>query len=158
MNSDQPSMAVILPIILFGLIVAATLTGYGASSLARRGIRRADLGIRLRAGATLAGGAAALMYVWGAVHLVRDETMTTQACREAVPAARAADISGVDVSLLPVHLNCHVTGGSSYAAAVPEYVNPVLLGLALVAVVLGVFAAFESERQARVDFRAEKTR
>ena len=152
MHSDQPSPALILPIILIGLIVAVTLAVYGASSLARNGIRRTDLGVRLRAGAALAGAAAALMYVWGAVHLVRDETMTNQACRDAMPAAQAAHLSGVDVSLLPVHLNCYVTGGGSYAAAVPGYVNPALLGLALTAVVLGVFAALESERRARDNF------
>ncbi|MFD5520677.1 hypothetical protein [Streptomyces sp. NPDC127066] len=152
MHSDQPSPAMILPIVLVGLIVAVTSAVYGASSLARNGIRRTDLGGRLRAGAALAGAAAALMYVWGAVHLVRDETMTNQACRDAVPADQAAHLSGADVSLLPVRLNCHVTGGGSYAAAVPGYVNPALLGLALAAVVLGVFAALESERRARDDF------
>ncbi|MET7987634.1 MULTISPECIES: hypothetical protein [unclassified Streptomyces] len=155
MNNDQPSLAVILPIILIGLIVAVTLAVYGASSLARRGIRRASLGVRLRAGAALAGAAAALMYAWGAVHLVRDETMTTQACRDAVPAAQAAHVSGVDVSLVPLHLNCHVTGDGSYAAAVPQYVNPAVLGLALIALVLGVFAALESERRSRTDFTKE---
>ncbi|MFF3419761.1 hypothetical protein ACFYW9_34555 [Streptomyces sp. NPDC002698] len=152
MHSDQPSPALVLPIILIGLIVAVTLAVYGAGSLARNGVRRTDLGVRLRSGAALAGAAAALMYVWGAVHLVRDETMTNQACRDAVPAAQAAHLSGVDVSLLPVRLNCYVTEGGSYAAAVPGYVNPALLGLALTAVVLGVFAALESERRARDDF------
>ncbi|MFF3446651.1 hypothetical protein ACFYXJ_05850 [Streptomyces sp. NPDC002667] len=155
MNNDQPSLAVVLPIILIGLIVAVTSAVYGASSLARRGIRQAGLGLRLRAGAALAAAATALMYVWGAVHLVRDETMTTQACRAAVPAAQAAHLSGVDVSLVPLHLNCHVTEGGSYAAAVPEYVNPAVLALALIAVVLGVFAALESERRARTDFKKE---
>ncbi|MFD8739465.1 hypothetical protein ACFV06_31765 [Streptomyces sp. NPDC059618] len=155
MNNDQPSLAVILPVLLIGLLVAVTSAVYGASSLARRGVRQADLGLWLRACAALAVAATALMYVWGAVHLVRDETMTTQACRDAVPAAQAAHISGVDVSLVPLHLNCHVTGGGSYAAAVPEYVNPAVLGLALIAVVLGVFAALESERRARTDFKKE---
>ncbi|WP_392958341.1 hypothetical protein [Streptomyces sp. LN245] len=55
MHSDQPSPALILPIILIGLIVAVTLAVYGASSLARNGIRRTDLGVRLRAGAASPG-------------------------------------------------------------------------------------------------------
>lgn len=157
MNHDQPPAGSILLIILIGLAVAAALAVYGGTTLARNGIRRSDLGGRLRGTAAIAGAAAALMYVWGALHLVRDESMTDQACKDAVPSAQAAHISGVDVSYLPLHLNCHVTDGGSYTAAVPDYVNPTLLGLALIAVVLGVFAALESELRARTNFRRENS-
>ncbi|MGW2885813.1 hypothetical protein ACWDDN_10750 [Streptomyces griseoruber] len=157
MNSDQPNTVSILLIILFGLAVAATLAVYGGATLARRGIGRSDLGVRLRGGAAFSGAMAALMYAWGALHLVRDETMTDQACKQAVPSSQTAHITGADVSYLPLHLNCHITGGGSYPAAVPDYVNPSLLGFALIAIVLGVFATLESELSARNNFKKEES-
>ncbi|WP_406330410.1 hypothetical protein [Streptomyces sp. NBC_00203] len=156
MSDDQPNVIALLLIGLVGLAVAGGFAVFGFTTLARHGIRHAKRETVLRGFAGLAAAAAAAMYVWGALHLVKDESMTTEACRAAVGRAHAADITGSDVSYLPLHLNCHVRGAGSYAAAVPDYVNPAVLGLALTAVALGVFAAFASELRARDNFRKEK--
>ncbi|MFJ4921010.1 hypothetical protein [Streptomyces sp. NPDC088725] len=156
MSHDQSNAVAVLLIVLVGLAVAVALAVYGCTVLARHGIRRSDLGVRLRAGAAIAVAAAVLVYVWGALHLVRDETMTDQACKAAVPSAQAAHIVGVDVSYLPLHLNCRVTDGGSYAAALPDFVNPAVLGLVVVGVVLAVFAALHSEVRARSNFVGEQ--
>jgi hypothetical protein len=157
MSDDQPNILAILLIGLVGLAVAGGFAVFGFTTLARHGVRRSEKDAFLRGFAGLAAAAAAAMYVWGALHLVKDESMTVDACRAAVGRERAADITGSDVSYLPLHLNCHVRGAGTYAAAVPDYVNPAALGLALTAVALGVFAAFASELRARDNFRKEKT-
>lgn len=158
MLDDQPNTVAVLLIILVGLVMAVSLAVYGCSTLARSGDRGHRLGTRLRGCTALAGAAAVATYVWGAVHLVRDESMTDQVCKNAASPAQAAHISGVDVSYLPLHLNCHVTGGGSFTAAVPDYVNPLLVGLGLATLLLAVFAALASELRTRADFTKETKR
>ncbi|MFG2023859.1 hypothetical protein [Streptomyces sp. NPDC048825] len=155
MSDSQPNVLAVLVIVLLGLAVAGALAVYGCTTLARHGVRRSGPAVLLRGCAALAGCAAAALYVWGAVHLIRDETMTDQACKDAVPSAQAASIDGYSVSYVPLQLDCHVKGAGTYAAAVPDYVNPGVVALALLAAVLGISAGFATELRARADFRKE---
>ncbi|QKW07653.1 hypothetical protein HUT18_15970 [Streptomyces sp. NA04227] len=141
----------ILVVILAVLTGAAVAAVYGMSTLAQHGIRDSAPGVRLRAGAALAAATTCAMYLWGAAQLVLDETMTDMACKKAAPEGQAVYVSGTDISYLPLRLNCHVPYGDSYGAAVPDYVNPALLVLALLTVLLGVCAAVESELRARAE-------
>ncbi|MBT2383120.1 hypothetical protein [Streptomyces sp. ISL-11] len=138
----------LLAIILFGLVIAATLAVYGFATMARHGMRRSGMPVTLRYLASLAGAAAVAVYTWGAVHLMLlDETGRDQACKEAVGTAHAMHIDGYRPTYIPLRLGCHVTGDGTYAAGVPEYIIPTVLVLAFIALVLAIFAAFESERR-----------
>ncbi|MEV6587542.1 hypothetical protein [Streptomyces acidicola] len=150
-----PSPLIVLLIIVVGGITAFGLAGYGFGRLGRHGVRGSGPEVVLPSLAALAGAAALAMYVWGAVHLLLDETMTTDACREAVGEQHAAGIDRYDVSYVPLRLGCHVEGVGTYAAAVPGYVNPAAVGLALTGVVLMISGGFVSELRARHDLRKE---
>ncbi|MEX2985647.1 hypothetical protein [Streptomyces sp. C36] len=140
----------LLAVILFGLVISASLAVYGFATMARHSIRQSAAPVTLRCLAALAGAAAATVYTWGALHLMLlDETGRDQACKEAVGAARAMHVDGYRPTYIPLRLGCHVTNDGTYAAGVPEYINPTVLGLAFIAATLAIFAAFESERRIR---------
>lgn len=137
-------------VLVTGLAVAAALTVYGCAVLARHGVRPPLP--RLRALSALTAGAATSLYCLGVARLLLlDETGRDEACKEAVGAARAPDIDAYRASYVPLRLGCHVADGGTYAAGVPGYVNPVALGLALLAITLAILAAFESQRRSRAD-------
>ncbi|MFD7914738.1 hypothetical protein ACFV30_29135 [Streptomyces sp. NPDC059752] len=143
---EAPDPVGLVLIILIGGISAASLAGYGFSSAMRQGAGRKGVA---RGFAALAASAMAAMYVWGAFHLIMDETMTDRACKEAVGPERAGRIDGYAPSYMPLGLDCHVRGSGTYVAAVPGYVNPSVLALGLIAAVLGGIAAAAPEPGAR---------
>ncbi|NEB76269.1 hypothetical protein G3I40_13700 [Streptomyces sp. SID14478] len=141
--------------VLVGALAAFGLAGFGFSTLSAE--RRTEGPAALaRGAAALSAAAAAALYVWGAVHLFLDETGTAQACRSAGGAGQFGAVDRYGVSYLPPSLQCHLTGGGSYEAAVPGYVTPALTGLAVVAVTLTALAVLESARSARRPANKEK--
>ncbi|MGC0340424.1 hypothetical protein [Streptomyces sp. SLBN-8D4] len=114
----------------------------------------------LRGTATLAGAGALAVYVWGLLHLVgavleAEDGGTGSAplppCRGNEQAAQVIDYS---VGYLPLSFDCETTGGGSYSAeAVPAYVNPAAVGLALASVGCAVSSAYVSELRLRAEAR-----
>ncbi|MGA5197757.1 hypothetical protein [Streptomyces exfoliatus] len=140
MTSSYPAA---LPL-LIGIVVAALaafgLVGYGFPAIGRGG--PAALA---RGGAALVGALVPAAYAWGLASLFLDESGTAQACREANPSLYG-QVGGYDVSYLPPTLDCRLTSGGSYAAAVPEFLTPVMTGCAVIAVTLALIAVAEHRR------------
>ncbi|MGW9212276.1 hypothetical protein ACWGR4_35590 [Embleya sp. NPDC055664] len=139
-----PDPVVLLLIILVGLVATPTLFVYAFKTMARHGIRKSGSAVTLRYLAAFAAGAALAVYAWGALGLLMDETAAAQACKDAVGPARAGSVDRYEFALVPLRFGCHVAGDGTYEAVIAGYVNPTVLGLVLLAVVLAVFAAFES--------------
>ena len=111
---------------------------------------------RLRGIAVLAVNVAIGVYIWGLLHLggafIEAEDGGTNSapippCRGNEQAVHVIDYS---VSFLPLSFDCELKGGGSYGSeAIPSYVNPVTLGLALTAAVCAVSAAYVTESRLR---------
>ncbi|MEU5282643.1 hypothetical protein N7925_14775 [Streptomyces sp. CA-278952] len=91
--------------------------------LGRRGGR--DARTLVRGAAAVAWACAFGFYTWGLLHFVTlDESRQAQACEERLGAERARSVDGYEYAFLPVKFRCHLTGGQTYDAVVPGYVNP----------------------------------
>ena len=123
MTSSYPAFVPLLIGIVVAALTAFGLTGYGFPAIGR--------GAVARGGAALAGALAAVAYAWGLVSLFLDESGTAQACQDATPSLYG-QVSGYSVSYLPPGLDCRLTSGGSYAAAVPDFLTPVMTGRASV--------------------------
>jgi hypothetical protein len=133
----------LLPLLPGGLVTAFAFVGYGFGTLGRIGPRQADRVTWLRALAALMGAAAAVLYVWGLLHLVgaimdAEENGTDSApmrpCRTPGWEEWAQDpgIADYTVRYLPLRFVCETGDGDSYVTdTVPDYLNPSLLGFAL---------------------------
>ncbi|UGY95065.1 hypothetical protein [Streptomyces gobiensis] len=158
-SSQGYSALELLLVIPVGLIIAASFAVYGFVTLAQHGARREGIVFTARSLAALVASAAVAMYVWGAFHLVMDETMVREACQEAVGEAigmeYAAHIDRYESSYIPLGLGCHVKNGDTYIVGVPDYVNPATAVFGLTAVALGAFSFFESERRLTKKFKKE---
>ncbi|MFF5922335.1 hypothetical protein ACFY8C_28970 [Streptomyces flavochromogenes] len=137
MTSSYPAFVPLLIGIVVAALTAFGLTGYGFPAIGR--------GAVARGGAALAGALAAVAYAWGLVSLLRDESGTAQACQDANPGLYG-QVSGYSVSYLPPGLDCRLTSGGSYAAAVPDFLTPVMTGSAVIAVTLALLAVAEHRR------------
>ncbi|MCX2971324.1 MULTISPECIES: hypothetical protein [Streptomyces] len=128
---------------LTGLVTAFALVGYGFGSLGRHGLRRAGRVVWLRSTAALLGAAAAALYTWGLL-LVGGAVVAAEdggtgsapfpPCLTPGQEQRAAGVTDYRVDFLPLRFVCETSTGDAYAsAAVPGYLNPAALGLALAA-------------------------
>ncbi|MET9680380.1 hypothetical protein [Streptomyces coeruleorubidus] len=140
MTSSYPAALPLLTGIVAAAVTAFGLTGYGFSAIGRGGP-----GAVARGGAALAGALAAVAYVWGLVSLFLDESGTAQACQDANPSLYG-QVSGYSVSYLPPALNCRMSSGGSYAAAVPGFLTPVMTGCVVIVVTLVLIAVAEHRR------------
>ncbi|MEU6176754.1 hypothetical protein [Streptomyces coeruleorubidus] len=140
MTSSYPAALPLLIGIVAAAVTAFGLTGYGFSAIGRGGP-----GAVARGGAALAGALTAGAYAWGLVSLFLDESGTAQACRDANPSLYG-HVSGYGVSYLPPALDCRMSSGGSYSAAVPGFLTPVMTGCAVIAVTLVLIAVAEHRR------------
>ncbi|MEU3182931.1 hypothetical protein ABZ707_01765 [Streptomyces sp. NPDC006923] len=130
-----------------GLILAFAFAGHGFGTLGRAGLRRADRRTRLRSLSAVLGAVAIALYTWGLLHVAGavasaedggTDSAPIRSCRTPGWQERTmADmITDYTVNYLPLQFVCETNDGKSYATgAVPGYVNPAVLGLALAAVV-----------------------
>ncbi len=140
MTSSHPTAMPLLIGIITAAVTAFGLTGYGFSAIGRGG-----RGAVARGGAALGGALAAVAYVWGLMSLFLDESGTAQACRDANPSLYG-QVSGYSVSYLPPALDCRMSSGGSYLAAVPGFLTPVMTACAVTAVALVLIAVAEHRR------------
>ncbi|WP_077798538.1 hypothetical protein [Streptomyces sp. JHA26] len=120
-------------------------------------------GAPFRVVAAVAGGAAALLYVWGAL-CVGSAVMEAEdggagsspmrPCRTGVAPEVSGRVVDYSVSYLPLRFRCETGDGDGYASAdVPGYVNPGAAVLALTAVASAVAAGCATELRARAERR-----
>ncbi|MYV98959.1 hypothetical protein GT354_11810 [Streptomyces sp. SID3343] len=116
--------------------------------------------------AVVAGAAVIALYGWGMLFVsaaVLDaedggaDSSPIRPCR--TPGWEVRDIVDYRVDYLPIRFVCETSDGESYATdAVPDYVNPALSGLTVVAVGFGVRAAVGAELRARSTYAKERAR
>ncbi|MEU8155844.1 hypothetical protein AB0B94_19465 [Micromonospora sp. NPDC048986] len=136
---------------LGGAVMATVLTVRGFRAMFRKSERSG----RLRTAALLLGAGAVAVYAWGLLHLgyavMQAEdggagSAPVGPCRQAGPQV-ASLVVGYDVSLLPLHFECRLSGGGAYVtSSVPGYVTPATVGLGLVAATCGVLARSTARR------------
>ncbi|MEU7717687.1 hypothetical protein [Streptomyces tibetensis] len=134
MTTSYPSVLPLLICVVVAAVAAFGLFGYGFPAIGR--------GAVAGGGAALAGALAAVAYIWGLVSLFLDESGTAQACQDANPALYG-QVSGYRVSYLPPALDCRLSSGGSYPAAVPDFLTPVMTVCAVIAVTLALIAVAE---------------
>ncbi|WP_318218028.1 hypothetical protein [Streptomyces sp. SCL15-6] len=162
---------IVLLLVLVAVSTAVVL-GRGAGTRLRRpypaqgppGVRAPRRpGAPFRVVAQVAGGAAALLYVWGALCVLSavmeaEDGGTGSApmrpCRTGASPELSGRVVGYSVSYLPLRFRCETGDGAGYASAdIPGYVNPGLAGLALTAVASAVAAGWATELRARAERR-----
>ncbi|MER6554415.1 hypothetical protein ABT148_24095 [Streptomyces sp. NPDC001725] len=123
-SSDDLYLGLVFLLTPLGIGLTLWITVRGLRLLlARRGGR--DAHTRVRAAAALAWACAFGFYTWGLLHFAAlDESRRPQACEERLGAERARSVEGYEYAFLPVEFRCVTTGGATYDAAVPGYVNP----------------------------------
>ncbi|MEO3771929.1 hypothetical protein [Micromonospora sp. B9E7] len=142
--------------LFLGLLLAALVGAVIATVLTVRGLRAVfRRSGRLRAAALLVGAGTVAVYTWGLLNLgyavMRAEdggagSFPIEPCREVGPQV-ASMVDGYDVSFLPLHFECHLSGGGSYVtSSVPGYVTPTTIALGLIAVTCGALATRTAER------------
>ncbi|MGC9497945.1 hypothetical protein [Streptomyces sp. WG7] len=120
-------------------------------------------GAPFRVVAGVAGGAAALLYLWGLL-CVGFAAMEAEGggtgsaplrpCRAGVSPELSGRVIDYSVSYLPLRFSCETTDGDAYDSAdVPGYVNPGVAVLALTAVAGAVAAGYATELRARAAAR-----
>ncbi|WP_328656815.1 hypothetical protein [Streptomyces sp. NBC_00334] len=166
-------MPALLLLVLVALVTAVVLRR-GAGTYPRRpvaavpaaavaGPRGPGAPFRILAGA--AGGAAVLLYLWGAL-CVGLAVMQAEdggagsspplPCRAGVSPELSGTVVGHSASYLPLGFRCETPDGDGYASAdIPGYLNPGVAVLALTAVGGAVAAGFATERQARAAARGD---
>ncbi|CAM5730236.1 hypothetical protein SALBM311S_00433 [Streptomyces alboniger] len=148
MTSSYPAVLPLLLGIVAAAVIAFGLVGYGFPAIGR--------GAVARGGAALAGALAAVAYAWGLVSLFLDESGTAQACQDANPSLYG-QVSGYSVSYLPPALNCRMSSGGSYPAAVPGFLVPVMTGCAVIGVTLALIAVAEHRRTTTPEHPVKRT-
>lgn len=141
-----PNPIVLIMVVLVGLVVAASMAFRAINVLARRGFRAGRERITFRYLAMFVWSVTIATYVWGVLHLLQDESAADAACKAAVGPQNAGHVASYDISYLPLHFGCRVTGVGTFEAAVPGYLNPTLIALLLVSLALSVMTAFATDR------------
>ncbi|MEU9591883.1 hypothetical protein AB0D84_19505 [Streptomyces sp. NPDC048193] len=165
------TVPVIVLLLVLVAVLAAVVLGRGTGTYPRRPYPAAGPpgapaprrpGAPFRVAAAVAGGAAALLWVWGAL-CVGSAVMGAEdggagsspmrPCRAGVSPELSGRVVDYSVSYLPLRFRCETGDGDGYASAdVPGYVNPVLAVLALTTVA-AVAAGWATERHPRAGRR-----
>ncbi|MGK5638828.1 hypothetical protein ACSNOK_11030 [Streptomyces sp. URMC 126] len=94
---------------------------------------------RAKGCAFLLGAALLGVYAWGLTYIVGAVVESEDGGTGSSPSPpcrtgeqwQVENVTGHSVSYLPLRFECHVDKGASYSTTVPEYVNPALLGCAV---------------------------
>lgn len=124
-----------------GAAVLLGLTVYLFSRLARRGRTARTPPAAWRDLSLLALGASLALYLWGCLHLVlldRQERGEECATVDGVLERPGADATTGE--FIPLRLVCRMPDGSSHTAVVPDYINPTIAVLLLLALACGVIS------------------
>ncbi|CAL9529235.1 hypothetical protein SUDANB176_04016 [Streptomyces sp. enrichment culture] len=126
---------VLFTILLAGPPALIGLAAYLASRLAPRQLR--SRGLRTpaavcRDAAALCSAAALALYLWGCLHLVALERQEVgNACAKEADGVRVAAFHG---DFVPLRLVCRTDAGNRFTVVVPDYINPSVAVLLLLAV------------------------
>jgi hypothetical protein len=146
---SQDPFAVPNPLVLFAVVVLSAAGLVALLAYARLTLRRARgpkpaPGAVWRCVASLVAAVALGVYIWGALHLVMDESAADQACKTAVGPAQAGQVDGYRTSLVPLRFGCHVAGKGTVEGAIPGHVNSVVAITAILAGATALVALFVS--------------
>jgi hypothetical protein len=146
---SQDPFAVPNPLVLFAVVSLSAAGFVALLAYARLTLKRARgpepaPGAVWRCVAALVAAVALGVYIWGALHLVMDESAADQACKTAVGPAHAATVDAYRTSLVPLRFGCHVAGAGTVEGAIPRHVNSVLAIAAILAGAMTLIALFVS--------------
>ncbi|MFD4525170.1 hypothetical protein ACFWP7_14865 [Streptomyces sp. NPDC058470] len=145
--SNDLYIGLVLLLSVTGVVVTPWLAIRGVVLLVRARRERTTRTV-VRGAAVMAWACMAGMYTWGMLHLLMlDESNQALACSERLSSAQVKSVDGYEYSFLPLQFRCRVTGGQTYAAVVPGYVNPVagILGATAVALTFVVRSQHQHE-------------
>lgn len=138
--------------VLTGFAAVIGLAVHGFVTSFKQGIARSSMKGLLRGYAFLSGAGTLALFMWGILHVgsaVLDAedggagSSPIRPCRHEGRPEIAMHVVDYRVDYLPIRFTCLREDGSGYAAdAVPGYVNPGVLGLAVVTTALAAGAAF----------------
>ncbi|NYI77250.1 hypothetical protein [Nocardioides panzhihuensis] len=144
----------ILLLALVGLLAIVVMILRGAVDVATPETWKVP-GAALRALGLLAGGLALGTYAWGLLHVAGawldaadggTSSSPPPPCRDHLDEARAIQVVGYDLDVVPPGFNCELTDGTSVEIpVVPGYITPAAMVLGAVALVgLGVSTRLQS--------------
>ncbi len=122
-SSDDLYIGLVLLLSAAGVVVTPWLVVRGVRLLLCNGGKR-DAQIVVKGVAALAWACTVGMYGWGVLHLlILDESSQALACEKRLRSEQVKSVVGYEYSFLPLQFRCRVTGGQTYNAVVPGYVN-----------------------------------
>jgi hypothetical protein len=135
---------VIVLLALVGLLTIVVMILRGAVDVATPATWKVP-GAALRALGLLAGGLALGTYAWGLVHVVGawldaadggTSSSPPPPCRDHLDKARALQVAGYDLDVIPPGFSCELVDGTSVEIPiVPPYVTPAVMVLGAVALI-----------------------
>ncbi|MFC8827632.1 hypothetical protein ACFT9I_20090 [Streptomyces sp. NPDC057137] len=143
--SNDLYIRLVLLLSLAGVVATPWLVVRGVVLLLRTGNRRTTHTV-VKGAVALTWACAIGMYTWGVLHLVLlDESNQARACEEALGPERAELVEGYEYQFMPLRFKCRVTGGQTFQAVVPGYVNPAtgIFGVSAAALMLANTARSE---------------
>lgn len=128
----------LLTTVFVGVVALASLTVYLCSRFAQRA-RRSYTPDRAGRDVALASVAAGIaVYLWGLLHILFIEDQEqAETCERQRPDGVPA-LVGRRGDFIPLRLVCVASNGRDYSVLIPEYVNPVLAALVLLALLSAV--------------------
>ncbi|MER7604793.1 hypothetical protein [Nocardioides sp. NPDC127503] len=135
---------VIVLLALVGLLTIVVMILRGVVDVATPATWKVP-GAALRALGLLAGGLALGTYAWGLVHVAGTwmdaadggtSSSPPPPCRDHLDKARALQVSGYDLDVIPPGFSCELTDGTSVEIpVVPGYITPAVMVLGAVALI-----------------------
>ncbi|MEV0012236.1 hypothetical protein AB0M10_00085 [Streptomyces sp. NPDC051840] len=130
-SSDDLSLGLVFLFTPLGVGLTLWTTVRGLRMLLRGRAGR-DAHTLVRGAAAAAWACALALFTWGLLHFFTlDESRRAEACEKRLGAEKARSVEGYEFVWIPLEFRCRVTGGETYEAVVPGYVNPAagLLGV-----------------------------
>ncbi|WNF27450.1 hypothetical protein RI138_11720 [Streptomyces sp. C11-1] len=121
-----------------GITTLVSITAYLCSRLARR-TRPRYTSVRAGRDVALAAIAAGIaLYLWGLLHvLFLEDQEQAQECERQRPEG-VPSLVGRRGDFLPLRLVCEASNGRDYSVLIPEYINPTIAVLTLLALLSAV--------------------
>ncbi|MEV4427408.1 hypothetical protein ACN9M0_20025 [Streptomyces sp. R-07] len=143
---------VLLTVLFCGAAALAGLTAYLGSRLAPRARRRYTPARVVRDASLAAVAAGIALYLWGCLHVLflEDQEQAAQCELHRPPGLPA--LVGRRGDFIPLRLVCEASDGRDYTVVIPDFINPTLAVLLLLAL-LGAVTATLLHRAQRTSAR-----
>ncbi|GAA2407789.1 hypothetical protein GCM10010420_39860 [Streptomyces glaucosporus] len=133
--------AVLLPVLTAGTTAVLGLGAYLCSRFTRRALRQYTPPAVWRDASLAASAAALALYLWGCLHvLFLEDQEQARACERERPEGTPS-LMGRRGDFVPLRLVCEASDGRDYSVVIPDYVNPSVAVLLLLALACALTSA-----------------